>query len=198
MCNTHFNSARSKFLHLLHKDIKDLKPYSNPVHKESDYPPTIQNPEFMEELNEDKIEYSTHFDDRFFRCRGQSIRDFYVLRYKKFTRIPDVVIWPKSHEEVVKIVKLANKYLAVIIPFGGGTNITHCLNYEKNNERLFISLDMSQMNRILWIDRKSMIACIEAGIVGKDLEDALSVEGLTMGHEPDSLEFSTLGGWVSI
>lgn len=49
------------------------------------------------------------------------------------------------------------------------------------------------MNRILWIDKLSMLACIESGIAGKDLEDALAKNGYTMGHEPDSLEFSTLG-----
>ena len=68
------------------------------------------------------------------------------------------------------------------------------LNYtKKDNERFFISLDTSLMNRILWIDKLSMLACIESGIAGKDLEDALGELGYTMGHEPDSLEFSTLG-----
>lgn len=38
-----------------------------------------------------------------------------------------------------------------------------------------------------------MLACIESGIAGKDLEDTLESQGYTMGHEPDSLEFSTLG-----
>lgn len=57
--------------------------------------------------------------------------------------------------------------------------------------------DTSQMSRILWVDRSSMLACIESGVAGKDLEDALAEKGLTMGHEPDSLEFSTLGGWVA-
>lgn len=59
--------------------------------------------------------------------------------------------------------------------------------------RLFISLDTSLMNKILWIDKLSMLACIESGIAGKDLEDTLGEMGYTLGHEPDSLEFSTLG-----
>jgi alkyldihydroxyacetonephosphate synthase len=32
---------------------------------------------------------------------------------------------------------------------------------------------------------------------GLDLEDRLRAQGLTLGHEPDSAEFSTLGGWVA-
>lgn len=42
-----------------------------------------------------------------------------------------------------------------------------------------------------------MSACVEAGIVGKDLENELAKYGVMCGHEPDSVEFSTLGGWIS-
>lgn len=42
-----------------------------------------------------------------------------------------------------------------------------------------------------------MTACIEAGIQGKVLMEKLAAMGLTMGHEPDSGEFSTLGTTVS-
>lgn len=183
---------------LLQTDLNDYKLITNPKFTEKDYPPRVENPEFCAELDIEKIDYSLDFDDRFFRCRGQSARDLYVLRFGKFKRIPDIVIYPKCHEEVEVVVKLANKYLSVIIPFGGGTNITLALNYTKTeNTRFFISLDTTQMNRILWIDRTSMLACIESGIAGKDMEDALEKKGLTVGHEPDSLEFSTLGGWVA-
>ena len=33
--------------------------------------------------------------------------------------------------------------------------------------------------------------------MGQDLENELSKYGVLLGHEPDSVEFSTLGGWVS-
>lgn len=45
-------------------------------------------------------------------------------------------------------------------------------------------------NKILWIDDGNLIAHIEAGIIGKDLEDRLREKGYTVGHEPDSYEFS--------
>lgn len=185
-------------MELLHYDVSNYKQYINPVHKATDYPPPVENAKFVKEIEAAKIDFSLEFDDRFLRCRGQATRDFYILRFGKFKRVPDIVVWPKCHAEVEVIVKLANKYLSVIIPYGGGTNITLSLNYTKNeNSRFFVSLDTSQMNRILWVDRSSMLACIESGIAGKDMEDALALKGLTMGHEPDSLEFSTLGGWVA-
>ena len=51
--------------------------------------------------------------------------------------------------------------------------------------------------RILWVNRENMIACIEAGAIGQDIADKLEKVGLTMGHHPDSREFSSIGGWVS-
>jgi FAD/FMN-containing dehydrogenase len=49
----------------------------------------------------------------------------------------------------------------------------------------------------LAIDRGNGCALVEAGITGAALEDALGALGYTSGHTPDSLEFSTLGGWIS-
>jgi len=53
------------------------------------------------------------------------------------------------------------------------------------------------MNRIRWIDPVNEMACIEAGAVGRHLQAQLAQHGYTLGHEPDSVEFSTLGGWVA-
>src|SRR5262245_61773297 len=60
-----------------------------------------------------------------------------------------------------------------------------------------VYVDMHRMNRFLWIDRENMMACIEAGAVGRHIMTELRKYGFTMGHEPDSVEFSTLGGWIA-
>ena len=67
----------------------------------------------------------------------------------------------------------------------------------ENEKRMIVSLDMQRMNKILWVDRENMMACIEAGAIGQDIADKLEKVGLTMGHHPDSEEFSSIGGWVS-
>lgn len=53
------------------------------------------------------------------------------------------------------------------------------------------------MNKIKWIDKDNKMICAEAGIIGRDLDRELKKHGLCTGHEPDSVEFSGLGGWVS-
>ena len=53
------------------------------------------------------------------------------------------------------------------------------------------------MNHIKWIDRTNLLACVEAGVIGQDLERELEKYGVMTGHEPDSSEFSSVGGWVA-
>jgi alkyldihydroxyacetonephosphate synthase len=67
----------------------------------------------------------------------------------------------------------------------------------KEEKRMICSVDTTRMNHIKWVDRKNMMACIETGILGQDLERELNRYGVVMGHEPDSMEFSSLGGWIS-
>jgi len=53
------------------------------------------------------------------------------------------------------------------------------------------------MDRILWINEEDGVAHVQAGITGKCLASEMELRGYTIGHEPDSIEFSTLGGWIA-
>jgi len=75
--------------------------------------------------------------------------------------------------------------------------VTEALRCPTSEERVIVSVDMRQMNRIAWIDPVNHMACIEAGAVGRHLVEQLRKHGFTLGHEPDSIEFSTLGGWIA-
>lgn len=55
---------------------------------------------------------------------GASLREIFALRYGKFERYVDVVVYPNSTDQVTSIVQLCNKYNIVVIPYGGGTNVT--------------------------------------------------------------------------
>jgi len=54
----------------------------------------------------------------------------------------------------------------VLVPYGGGTNVTQALMLTDKEKRMVVSLDMSRMNKIKWVDKVNMIACVEAGIIG--------------------------------
>lgn len=161
------------------------------------YPPPIVNSEFIDALKRMEIDHSFDGPDRLMRSHSQDYHDLCLLREGKIERIADVVVWCTSHEECVKIVNIANEHNVVLIPVGGGTAVTSAISCPKNESRMIVALDTSQMNRMLWIDKENLVAYFEAGIVGQDLNKILKTEGYTMGHEPDSYEFSTLGGWVA-
>lgn len=165
--------------------------------KDSDIPEPIISQDFLSELNDTAITHSFDGQDRIFRAHGHLMHEIFTLREGRFERMPDIVVWPKCTDDVIKLVKLANKHNVVVIPFGGGTSVTGALECPRHERRMIVSLDTSQMNKTLWIDHQNLTARFEAGIIGQDLERRLAKHGLCTGHEPDSYEFSSLGGWVA-
>lgn len=156
-----------------------------------------RNEEFISDLRKTSIPFTDDCQDRLFRAHGHTLHEIFVLREGMFNRIPDLVVWPQCHDDVVKITALCCKHNVVIIPFGGGTSVSGALECPAEERRMIVSLDTSQMNKILWIDEKNLTAHCESGIIGQDLEKRLAEKGFCTGHEPDSMEFSSLGGWVA-
>ncbi|XP_020800205.1 alkyldihydroxyacetonephosphate synthase [Drosophila serrata] len=175
--------------------VDSAKPYPQMPHS---YPRPVENAPFLRELKDTtKADHSLEGIDRLVRCHGQTLNDIYSLWHNKFRRIPDLVVWPRCHDEVVQLVRLAHKHNVMLVPFGGGTSVSGAVTCPQNESRMICALDTSQMNRLLWLNRENLTVCFESGIVGQDLERVLKEQGLTVGHEPDSYEFSTLGGWVA-
>lgn len=136
-------------------------------------------------------------EQRICHAYGMSFRDLWRLRKGVITDAPDCVLYPQSHEDVERIVQAAHVHRAHLIPSGGRTNIVGATEAERIENRFVASLDLRRMNRMLWVDKKTMTACFEAGILGPDLENGLKKEGLSLGHDPDSFQWSTLGGWLA-
>ncbi len=131
------------------------------------------------------------------RGHGHTQEEIYAIRYGELPRVPDLVVFPESEQEVLRIVQLAAQHDACLIPYGGGTNVTDALRCPEREERAIVSVDLSRLDRILWIDPQDRSACIQAGAVGRRIQQQLEHYGFTLGHEPDSVEFSTLGGWIA-
>jgi alkyldihydroxyacetonephosphate synthase len=140
---------------------------------------------------------STEPEDRVVHARGKSLRDLMRHRRGDLGRIPDVVVRPAAEEEVAAVVRAALEADAVIIAFGGGTNISGSLEAPTEEPRTVISVDMSRMSRVLEIDEGARLARVQAGVFGPHLEEQLNAQGWTAGHFPDSFTHSTLGGWIA-
>lgn len=142
---------------------------------------------------------STDDDERVRHGTGHCQEDVFAIRQGLSMRVPDAVVWPSSETEVSALIELSRDKDWCIIPFGGGTNVsqaTRCPSIDVE-PRPILSVDMRDMKKILWLNEIDGVAHIQAGITGLELEEELSRRGYTMGHEPDSIEFSTLGGWIA-
>jgi alkyldihydroxyacetonephosphate synthase len=135
--------------------------------------------------------------DRIVHTYGKSARDLLRIRTGDIPRVPDVVVYPGNEAEVQLIVDRAVAADAVIIPYGGGSNISGSLHAPENETRPVISVDLGRLNQVIDIDEDSGLARIQAGAQGPDLEEQLGARGWTLGHFPDSFTHSTLGGWVA-
>ncbi len=62
--------------------------------------------------------------------------------------------------------------------------------------RPILSVNLTRMNRLLHLDKSSQLATFGAGTPGPLVEAQLRAHGYTLGHFPQSFEYSTVGGWV--
>ena len=135
--------------------------------------------------------------ERAFHALGRSYHDLLRLRSGDLGVAPDAVLYPRGSDEVLAVLALASENGIALIPYGGGTSVVGGVTAAKGPFKAAITLDLSGMNRIGEIDVLSGTATAEAGIYGVTLEKALQSKGVTLGHYPQSFEFSTLGGWIS-
>ena len=166
-----------------------------------DLPDPILNTGFWEAVQtrfEDDY-YSLDARERLIHSHGQlSVDEIYrIMTGALPDRVVDLVIYPSEETDVKAIIDLAGEHDVCLVPFGGGTNVSAALAVSVEEKRMTVSVDMRRMNRILWLDEENFLACVEAGISGKRLESELREKGYTSGHDPDSIEFSTLGGWIA-
>jgi alkyldihydroxyacetonephosphate synthase len=135
--------------------------------------------------------------DRIVHTYGKSARDLLRIRAGDIPRVPDVVVYPGDEAEVQLIVDRVVAADAVLIPYGGGSNISGSLHAPADEIRPVISVDLGRLNQVIDIDEDSGLARIQAGTQGPELEEQLGAQGWTLGHFPDSFTHSTLGGWVA-
>lgn len=136
--------------------------------------------------------------ERAFHARGRSYADCIELRSGAIASAPDAVVYPVSAEECSSILRFAGERALAVVPFGGGSSVVGGVNALRGAQHLgTLTLDLTLMNKVLEIDTESLTAHVEAGIYGPALEEQLQARGYTLGHYPQSFEFSTLGGWVA-
>ena len=107
---------------------------------------------------------------------------------------PAAVACPRDVDEVAAVLRLCNDAGVPVTPAGGRSGVCG------GAVPVFggVALDMRGMAGIVAVDAESGLVDALAGTYGPDLEEALRRDhGVTLGHWPQSVELSTVGGWVA-
>lgn len=139
-------------------------------------------------------------DDHYTRVMhsyGRSYPDLLRLRLGVIEIAPDAIVYPGTEEEIAAVIKVCEERDIAIIPFGGGTSVAGGVEAVRGGFEKAISLSTLRFNKIKEINKDSMTVTVQPGVFGPDLEEELGKHGVTVGHFPQSFEFSTVGGWVS-
>ena len=139
-------------------------------------------------------------DDRASRvghAAGRSYPDLVRLRSGNLEAAPDAVVEPGSADQVRALLADCAAARVAVVPFGGGSSVVGGVNPVADGFPAVISLDLRRLDRLLGVDHTSLTATFEGGLFGPEAERKLAAEGLTLGHFPQSFEYSTVGGWVA-
>jgi alkyldihydroxyacetonephosphate synthase len=139
---------------------------------------------------------STDPEIRVRRARGQSFPDLVALRSGRLDPVPDAVARPAAGGDVRRLIDHARVTGARLIPYGGGTSVVGGVSARPSADPL-ITVDMAALAGVSAVDERSGLATVGAGITGPDLATRLAAQGLAIGHEPQSWELATVGGWVA-
>ncbi|MBI1187325.1 MAG: FAD-binding protein [Alphaproteobacteria bacterium] len=125
-----------------------------------------------------------HLSEAVRRQHGASETHFEV-------QLPDAVVYPHSTEEVVALVKLCAAHTVPLVPFGAGTSI------EGNTipVRGGVTVDLSEMNRIVAVNPDDFDCTVEAGVRREQLNEHLRDKGLFFPIDPGAN--ATIGGMAS-
>jgi alkyldihydroxyacetonephosphate synthase len=128
---------------------------------------------------------------------GRSYPDLVRLRSGDGSSAPDAVVTPGTAEQIRAALAACAEHRVAVVPFGGGTSVVGGVEPVSDGFAGVVSMDLRGLDRVVSIDRTSLTATLEAGLSGPQIERALTAEGLTLGHFPQSFEYSTVGGWVA-
>ena len=107
--------------------------------------------------------------------------------------LPAAVVRPRSAVDVGAVLKICNEAAVPVTAAGGRSGVCGASVPAFGG----VVLDLTAMHGLLDVDHESLLASALPGTFGDMLEDALREEGLTLGHWPQSMALSTVGGWLA-
>ena len=153
---------------------------------------------FQEMVGSENV--STETFERIKFSTGQTAEEAMRLRDHQIDFVTDLVLHPRTKEEIAEIVAYCNQHLIPVYVYGGGSSVTLGLRPAKGGVTVVLS---THLNKIIELNELNQTVTVQAGILGPDLEEALndaprrfgSQHAYTCGHFPQSFLHSSVGGW---
>lgn len=134
---------------------------------------------------------------RVLHAAGKGYPDLVRLRAGEALRAPDAVVLPVDRGALRAVLDTCAARGIAVVPFGGGTSVVGGVEPLRGGHRGVVSLDLARLSRLVELDPRSRLARLEPGLRGPEVEHLLRERGWTLGHFPQSFEYSTVGGWVA-
>ncbi len=139
--------------------------------------------ESLEKTLRRKLEGEVRFDS--------GSRALYASDLSMYRQVPVGVVIPRTYEDVINTVAICHEYKTPILGRGCGTSLAgQCCNTA-------VIIDFSKyLNRILEVNVKEKYAWVEPGLILDTLRDETEKHHLTVGPDPATHEYCTLGGMI--
>src|SRR5579862_5531726 len=109
------------------------------------------------------------------------------------TARPLCIVTPATAEEISETLQYATQNGLPVVPFGGGSGVCGGVLPAEGS----LVIDLRRMHRIVELNETALTVRVQAGMMGNVFEAALNAAGYTMRNFPQSIDLSTVGGWVS-
>lgn len=118
-----------------------------------------------------------------------------IFKYSKdetedLSFLPDVVLKPKSTEEISAILKYCNENGIAVTPRGGGTGLSGGALPIYGG----VVLSLEKLNKIIEIDERNLQATVEPGVITEVFMNAVAEKGLLYPVDPSSKGSCFIGG----
>lgn len=124
---------------------------------------------------------------------GESLRHYSHDETETLSYLPEVVIQPRTAEEIGAILRICNEHHIPVTPRGGGTGLSGgALPYRGG-----VLLSMERMNTILEIDERNLQVMTEPGVITEVLQNAVKEKGLFYPPDPSSRGSCFIGGNIA-
>lgn len=130
--------------------------------------------------------------------RANRSHDFWLLDMQRRLHgshqpLPACVVAAENDADVATVLRFAHENGVSVVPYGAGSGVCGGARASEG----YITLDLRKMNRLVEINEVALTATVEPGMLGSDFERALNDAGYSMGHFPQSMRLSSVGGWVA-